>query len=1107
MNKYAFNQGMPYCWLPPKILLIMKLIIVMMTTCLLQVTAATFAQKLTYSKKGVSLEEIFKEIKKQTGYNVLYSPEKVDDTKKIDVYFKETALPAVLEKVVSGQALEYTINDKNISLKPKESTFLERLANRWASIDASGRVVDSENRPLPGASVKVKKTGKGVSTDKDGRFFLRSVEEGTVLVVSFIGYLQKEVSASANMGNVVLEVSLSKLDEVQVIAYGTTTRRLSTGNISTIKAEDIEKQPVNNPLLALQGRVPGIFIEQSTGIAGGGVKVRIQGQNSILNGNDPLYVIDGIPYISQLLRTTTYAGLLNGGSPMSFINPADIESIDILKDADATAIYGSRAANGAVLITTKKGKAGDVRVELNLQSGFGKVGKQLALMNTQQYLKMRHEALKNDNLSISSTDYDLNGQWDTTRYTNWQKELIGGTSKYQDLQGSISGGSPTTQFLFGAGYHRETTVFPGNFADVKGSTKLSVNSSSKNQKFKIQANLSYLIDDNHLPNADLSSFAVQLAPVAPALYNPDGSLNWSLDENGNSTIDNPLAFYTYGKYKNKTANLISNVYLSSQILTGLDLKSVFGYTNLQTNELNTIPQLAFAPEYSKYNFRSAIWGNNNINSWSIEPQLAYSKSIAKGKLDVLVGTTFQQRNSHSLGLLGSQQISDAVLDDLKSALTVSVLSTLEENYKYNALFGRLNYIWNDKYIININARRDGSSRFGSENQFHNFGSVAAAWIFSEERLFKEGFNIISFGKLKASYGTTGSDQIGEYQFLSVYNSINKTNPYQGVLGLKPSNIANPSIAWEETKKLQGGIDLGLFKDKLLFNATYSFNRSSNQLVRYPLSRFTGFNNILINLPATVQNSGWEFSLSTVNIDWKSFSWKSNFTLTIQRNKLADYPGLELSSYSGTYFVGKPVSGQQIFHSLGVNPITGIYQFADKNGNPTSSPDYSTDRTVFIDVNPVFYGGLQNSFKYEDFNLDFLLQFVKQKAFGNQFGGDPGAFLGNQPISVLSHWQNQGDEVNVQKFSANGSLSEAVGNIRSSDANWSDASYIKLKNLAVSWQLPKQLKSYFHLENCKLYIQGENLFTITGYDGLDPETKSFVSIPPLRVITFGVKIGL
>jgi len=1120
MNKYAFNQGMPYCWLPPKILLIMKLIIVMMTTCLMQVTAATFAQKLTYSKKGASLEEIFKEIKKQTGYNVLYSPEKVDDTKKMDVYFKETALPEVLEKVVSGQALEYTINDKNISLKPKESTFLERLANRWASIDANGRVVDSENRPLPGASVKVKKTGKGVSTDKDGRFFLRGVEEGAVLVVSFIGYLPKEVSASANMGNVVLEQSLSKLDEVQVIAYGTTTQRLSTGNVTTIKADVIEKQPVNNPLLALQGRVPGLFIEQATGFAGTGVKVRIQGQNSINKGNDPLYVVDGIPFTSQLLEGANSilgnSGSLSAGNPLNFINPSDIESIDVLKDADATAIYGSRAANGAILITTKKGKAGETKVEANLQYGFGKVSKKLDLMNSQQYLEVRREALKNDGITtLKASDYDLNGKWDNTRNTDWQKELIGGVAQYRDMQASISGGGNATTFLAGVGYHNEGNVFPGDYADTKGSVHFSLNNASSNQKFKVQLSGSYLQDNNLLPNQDLTSKAMQLAPVAPSLYKPDGSINWAPDAAGNSTFFNNPIKYLYQKFGNKTDNLFGNAILGYQILPELDFKTSFGYSKLRSNVLYTNPTAY--PEAIPFNVRSTTFSTNDINSWSIEPQISYRRNISKGKLEALFGGTIQREIGNGSSVVASGFTSDQVMEDIKSATSITAGNSINSVYKYGALFARINYNWDDRYILNLTARRDGSSRFGSKNQFHNFAAVGAAWIFSEENWIKNNLNFLSFGKLRGSYGTTGNDRIGDYTFLSLYNAQGYYDaPYQGAKGYEVTGLTNPYLQWEETKKLQIGIDLGLFKDRILINTNYSLNRSSNQLLTNALPSITGFNNVPMNLPATVQNTGWEFTLSTINLEKSSFKWSTSFNLTLPKNKLVAYPGYDDSNPYSIKLIGRSINTIKLYHFLGVDPGTGVYLLADKYGNPTSSPSFGTDQTVALNTDPKFYGGLQNTFTYKGFQLDMLFQFTKQIARNYSLGspGIPslGFFsngLSNLPASLLERWRKPGDIVNIQRYSTTGlglniPLSNAINN---SDGNWGDASYVRLKNVSVSWQLPQKWKNSIHLKNCKVYMQGQNLLTITNYIGLDPESKSSTSLPPLRVMTMGIQIML
>jgi len=1121
MNKYAFNQGMPYCWLPPKILLIMKLIIVMMTTCLMQVTAATFAQKLTYSKKGVSLEEIFKEIKKQTGYNVLYSPEKVDDTKKIDVYFKETTLPEVLEKVVSGQALEYTIDDKNISLKPKESTFLERLANRWASIDASGRVVDSENRPLPGASVKVKKTGKGVSTDKDGKFFLRGVEEGAVLVVSFIGYLSKEVSASANMGNVVLEQSLSKLDEIQVIAYGTTTQRLSTGNVTTIKADVIEKQPVNNPLLALQGRVPGLFIEQATGFAGTGVKVRIQGQNSLNNGSDPLYVIDGVPFISQLQSGGN--GIVGNsgvggaeGNPFSFINPSDIESIDVLKDADATAIYGSRAANGAILITTKKGKFGDTRVNLNLQSGWGKVPRKLKLMNTEQYLEMRREALKNDGITDLTLgaygDSDLNGVWDVNRNTDWQKELIGGTSGYQDMNASVSAGNERLIFLMGAGFHRETNVFPGHFADRKGSVHFNISNSSANQKFKVQFSGNYLMDDNQLPGVDLTSYSVRMAPNAPPLFTNDGTINWQQDELERSSFSNPVG-YTKDKFQNKTNNLISNLILSYQIIEGLDLKGSFGYNNLSSVINNKRLLESVKPEYLLYYKRSTTITNSSLNSWSVEPQLSYRKRIDRGKLEILLGTTILQNinKGYSLSAIGFSN--DLVMDDIMSAPIFRPLQSTSAVYKYNALFGRINYNWEDKYILNLTARRDGSSRFGQENQFHNFGAVGAAWIFSNENFIKTRLPFLSFGKLRGSYGTTGSDQIGDYQFLSLYNPVNWDIPYQGVPVYSANGLNNPYLKWEETRKFQVGMDLGFFNDRVILNGNYYENYSSNQLSGYNLPSTTGAFGITMNQPYKIKNSGYEVLLSTDNFQLKNFSWKTSINLTVPKSLLVDYPDIFKSSYASTAIIGKPLTAQTVFHFLGVDPTTGVYLFADKDGKATNSPDDAQDRMVIIDTAPKFYGGIQNSLNYRGFQLDFLFSFVRQVAQNYSFGGEfypAGVFnygSGNQLASLLNRWQKPGDMVSIQRYTTGSNLDQAFNNVYKSDAAWTDASYIRLKNVFISWSLPAKWAKGLRLQNGSLFVQGQNLWTITKYSGLDPETKSSISLPPLRVITVGLKVGL
>jgi len=1099
----------------------MRLVTVILIATLMQVSAAGFAQRLTMQKSQASLKEVFTEIKKQTGYNVVWDSELLKNSKPVEAKFNNEEVCKVLDQILVNQNLDYTITDNTIVIKEnKKPSFLENFFDRFNNIDVSGKILDENGKPLPGASVKVKKTGKGVSTDKDGRFFLKGVEEGDVLVVSFIGYLPKEVIASTNMGNVVLEQSLSKLDEVQVIAYGTTTQRLSTGNVTTIKADVIEKQPVNNPLLALQGRVPGLFIEQATGFAGTGVKVRIQGRNSLSYGSDPFYVVDGIPYPSQLIdgANPILGESGNGGvfgTPLSFINPSDIESIDILKDADATAIYGSRAANGAILITTKKGKSGNTKTSINLQSGWGKVSRKVNLMNSQQYLDMRRIALRNDGIAAPNSgpysDSDLNGNWDNSRYTDWQKELIGGTAGYQDMNASVSGGSDRSTFLVGAGYHRETNVFPGDYADQKGSLHFSINNASINQRFKILLSGSYLFDHNRLPAIDFTRNAMSLAPVAPPLYQSDGSINWQGDSSGSTTFgSNPMG-NLFNQFLSKTSNLTSNLNLSYSILSDLELKSSFGYNTINSETTNKTYINSVPPELTPYFPRSTAFGNNQSYTWSIEPQISYKKDISKGELEVLLGATTNQQRRKGLQMLGFGFLSDQVMDDLMSAPNTRVSSTVGSLYKYNALFGRINYNWEDKYIVNLSWRRDGSSRFGPKSQFHNFAAIGGAWIFSKEKFIQDHLTFISFGKLRGSYGTTGSDQIPDYQFLSLYKPVAQPVPYQGSLIYQPNGLTNPYLQWEETRKTQFGLDLGFINDRLLFNMNYYRNFSSNQLSNYTLPATTGSGFILRNQNYKIQNSGWEFGLSNLNVHYGDFRWASDLNLTIPKTLLVDYPDIIKSSAASTAIIGRPISAIYVYHFLGVDPATGKYQFADKDGNPTFTPRDPDDKIAVIDLSTKFYGGIQNTFSYKNIQLDFLFSFVKKTVVNTAvFGyGIPGNFNGgtNQPAFVSKSWTNPGDISRVQKFTTGYDLYQGLDAAYQSDAAVVDASYIRLKNVSLSWTVPDRWKKCVGLYKCNLFIQGQNLLTITGYTGLDPESVSSFTLPPLRVITLGLKVEM
>lgn len=1103
----------------------MKITIVILIGFGLHVSATTLAQKVSLSEQQAPLEKIFEEIHRQTGYLFFYNQEWLKQAHPVSLHVKNMELKEVLDLCFKDQPYNYAISDNTIYLRQKTPGSNAAQNNVPPPHDIRVHVIDSTGQPLAGASVIVKGTRQGGTTDADGYITLTGIANDAVIIISYTGYATREITAGSRSAiTVALSMNANSLQDVVIDkGYYTTTQRLNTGDVSVVTAKEIGEQPVTDPLLALEGRVPGLYIQQKSGMPGGFSTVRIMGQNSIHAGNDPLYIVDGVPFTATSLTNTNIGGgaFSTGGasssgyglSPFNSLNPADIESIVVLKDADATAIYGSRGANGVILITTKKGKAGDTKVDVNVYTGSDKVTRTIPLLNTQQYLAMRREAFQNDGLAVPSittsptnNQYDINGVWDTTRYTNWQKVLLGNAAHFTNAQLSISGGNEHTQFVAGGGYTVQGFAFPGNFRDKKISGHIDLTHSSKNQKFQARFSVMYVNDNDNVPAVDLTSY-IALAPDAPALYNSNGTLNWQL-YNGASTWPNtnPLV-YLFNTQDLVSSNLVGNASLSYELLPGLQLKTTLGYTNTVLNQTQIQPATLSRnppfniPANSQYNYATTTY-----QSFNLEPQVSYQKKLGKGQLQALIGSQFQQNQQNSIAVSARGFTNDALLSNPLNASTQSILGKQYTLYRYDALFGRIGYDWEEKYMINLTARRDGSSRFGPDLQFGNFGAVGLGWIFSNEEWLKNK-KTISYGKLRASYGTVGNDQIGDYQYISTYSPVGSTT-YQGSTGLYPTLIGNPYYSWEVVKKLQMGIDLGFFSDRLSLSADYYRNRDGNQLVGYVLPAITGFSSITSNFPALVQNAGGEFTLNTVNIKRKDFSWTSSINLTIPTNKLISYPGIANSSYKYTYAVGHSLFSKFVFDYAGVNPQTGIYQYYSTTyKNDTSRPLNPSDKFFSKPVTQQFYGGFQNSFTYKGFQLDVLIQFVKQLGlnYANSFTSKPGTFNFNQPNFVLGRWQQSGDITGIGKFSTI-HAQDPASDLPSSTYAITDASFIRLKNIALSYQLPTAWQKKLHLQNARIYVQCQNLFTWTKYLGLDPETQG-LNLPPMRVITAGVQITL
>jgi TonB-linked SusC/RagA family outer membrane protein len=930
-----------------------------------------------------------------------------------------------------------------------------------------GTVTDGVN-PLPGVSISIKnKSNTFTVSDYNGQYRLSAMPQDT-LVFSFIGFKKEVVPVDGRaIINIAFQLDATSLQEVRINAgYYSVKESERTGSIAKISAAAIEKQPVSSMLATMQGRMAGVNVTQTTGIAGGGFDIQIRGQNSLrAGGNEPLYIVDGVPFASDVIGYSNSTGVLpRSASPLSIISPTEIESIEILKDADATAIYGSRGANGVVLITTKKGKQGKTKYTANVSRGYGTVTRFMDLMDTQQYLEMRKEAFANDGITTFPTSaYDVNGSWSPTRYTDWQQELTGGTSELTDVQANVTGGSQRNQFYLRANYHKETTVFPGDFNFNRASVRGSFSHSSEDDRFRADFSVGYTIQGNDLPATDLTRDSRILAPNAPALYDAQGKLNW---ENG--SWSNPLRLL-YASYLAKSQSLIANSQLSYRIVEGLEFRTAFGFTDLRHNERRTNPSTLNNPSLGYGSSYSSLYRNtNNRQSYSIEPQWDFNKQWDDSKVAVLVGGTFQQQEGNQLVLFADGFTSNSLLNTLAAASAVYVVADDASQYKYQAFFARANYTYKERYIVNLTGRRDGSSRFGLGKQFAYFGAVGSAWLFSREA-FLANNNILSFGKLRASYGTTGSDQIGDYQFLDTYSTT--SNGYQGITGIQPTRLFNPDFGWETNRKLEIALETGFLKDRIFLTAAWYSNRSSNQLVGIPLPGTTGFTSIQANLDATVANSGTELSLRTVNLQKKDFSWTTDFNISFMKNKLVSFPNLAASTYKNQFVIGEPINIKLLYHYTGVNPETGAYTFEDVNGDGMLTAE--KDKKTIVDFNPSYYGGLQNQLRYQRLRLDFLFQFVKQQNYSSDYFFSRSGLLSNQPVSVADRWQEAGDVTVYQMYTTNSNseAGKAFNNFQASDGVVTDASYIRLKNVSLSYDLPQNWTGQLQ---CRLYVEGQNL---------------------------------
>lgn len=1097
----------------PQVLRVMKLTVLLLTITFLQVSASALAQRVTLKVKNTRLEKVFREIRKQTSYDFFYTDQLLSGASLVNLDIKNLELSDALERCLDGQPLSYTISDNIIVIRPKIQTSSQPVTKAVQTV-FSGRVVDENDQPMPSVVVREKGNTKNeTATDRSGNFSISVAKQDAILQFTYIGYQNVEIKLAQAKTPFLLKMKMSQniLDQVQVTAYGTTTKRLNAGNITTVTSKDIEKNPVNNVFEALQGKVPGLFIQQVTGQPGGAFSVRLRNSANFSTGaTQPLVVIDGVRYPSGTLPVspnTSYGTqtFLQGGSGLNYINPNDIESIDVLKDVDATAIYGSSGAYGVILITTKKAKQLSQSFNANIYSGISVNGQTSRIMNTEEYLMLRREAIANDKGTVGPGDLDLNGTWPADRYTDWQKEFMGRAAVNSNLNLSYGGGNQNTTYLISGSLRDMGNIQRHRGNNRDGSLRFSLNTNTSDNKFNLSLSGTYLSSKNDMVPYDFSVSALT-PPNAPPAYKEDGSIDWSsIGSNPNSSA---TASNAGRLYENLTSNLLANATLVYRPIKKLTLRTIFGYNDLTGKELIGYPTTTLNPSDTQAASKTVgIFRHYNTRSFTISPYAEFNTIFAKkGELSLKFGGEINNRINYFNDITGTGFPSDALLNNPAAASSVVTDYNLTE-YRSIGMYGILKLVWDKRYILDINTRRDGSTKFGPGKRFGNFGSAAVAWIFSEESLIKDNLPFLSFGKLRASSGTVGGDAIRDFAYLGTYSVTGGS--YDSKVGLSPNSLPNPLLQWERNFNSEVAIELGFFKDRITTDLSYYYNRASNQLLSQPLSSVTGYTGYALNSDALIRTSGWELSLSSANIKGENFNWNTRFNISFPKSKLLRMPSNTLQN--SNYVVNQPLTGILLYKYNGVNPQTGNYSFTNAKG---VTADYTggltqADKTEFLDLSPKYFGGLTNTISYKRLSLDFTFNYTSRfgpNALG-QIAFPFGLFGLNGADLWLRRWQNPGDETDVPKLTAGFGGIGRHGLLRESTGGYSNARYARLQNASLRYNFGPQLLKAIHVKNLSVYAQGQNLLTISNFDGLDPENLAGGVIPPLRIFTFGLNLTL
>ncbi|WP_460977700.1 TonB-dependent receptor [Spirosoma knui] len=1071
-------------------------------------------QRISLKTETTNLKKALVTLERTTEVLFVYNPREILVNQKVTLDSRFTTLREALNELLTPLHIRYEVAGKQIVLFKNDKQGVNPILNPvnpaeiLADLTITGTVSDEKGEGVPGVSVLVKGTQRGTSTNTEGNYQITVPDESAVLVFSFVGFQTQELTVEKRSRiDITLKTDNKNLDEVVVVGYGTVKKSDLTGAVAKVGEASIKATPIPSLDRAMQGRAAGVQVITNSARPGGSATIRIRGSGSVNASNDPLYVIDGFP-----------TGNLNS------INTDDIESIEVLKDASATAIYGSRGSNGVVLVTTKRGKAGKTVISYDGYYGVQSVRRMIPLLNAQQFADFVNEARVNGGAKpyFDGTTADQPLPSTLGAGTDWQS-VIFQKAPIQSHQLSASGGSDKSRYAVSFGsYDQQGIILNSNFKRYTLRANLD-NTLTSRLKAGLSIQGAYTTGNNARTEVDgnngggITSAALSYAPNFP-IYNPDGNYYKNTGALNGYGVDNPLAIANEITNTSTTIRLLANSFLDYTIIDGLNFRTSFG-ADLQSNKTNFYATRLTTAGATLGG--SASVGTTQTVGWLNENTLNYTRQLsARHSVNALLGYTIQGLATETVTANANTFSDDfAEFNNLSAGSSLVAPSSGSSDWRLISYIARLNYGFDDRFLFTVTGRRDGSSRFGPNQKFGFFPSGALAWKLANEKWMKS-LTAISDAKLRLSFGLSGNQEIGNYQYLANIS----TTPYilGGMLntGAATAGVANPDLRWEKNAQFDAGVDFGLFNNRVQVTADYYIKNTSDLLFRVGIPTSSGFTTTLKNI-GSVQNKGFELSLNTINIDRGGFRWSSEFNITVNRNKILTLDGrqqfttgtdavifatsinpilLKVDSPLGNFY-GRVMDG--IFQDQAEIDASaqkgsakpGDIRYKDLNGDGVIN---DSDRDIIGNANPKSFGGFNNTFSYKGFDLNIFIQ----GNYGNQIlnygsfdllnltGGT------NQSARVLDRWTPTNPSNEIPRANSAG------GSRVLSSFQVEDGSYLRFKNISLGYTIPKTLLTRLAMTSARLYVTAQNWFTITKYTGYDPEVNRYGSSSLSQGLDYG-----